>query len=50
MKATAAAVLAFVLMFVFSHRPLVRGLGRTQMWVLLLIDLIVAIAVFALVW
>jgi len=51
MKATAAAVIAFILMFMLGHRPLVRAFGvRTKMWVLLLVDLIVAGAVFLLVW
>jgi phage-related protein len=45
MKVFAAAILTFILMFAFSHRPIVHSLGPTKMWVLLLIDLVTAVAV-----
>lgn len=50
MKAFAAAVLAFICMAVFTPRLVVSNFGKTKLWVLLLIDLLVALAVFVLAW
>lgn len=49
MKAIAAAILVFILMVIFT-KPIVRMLGGSvKVWVLLILDIVVAILTYILV-